>query len=339
MPDIILEIDKIKNPNSGLGQFTSLLSKSILKAKGNLDIGLYGPKDMQFSTQIFKSCDLHRYLPLLLPKSAVWHALHQECPYIPNTGNLVLTIQDMNYIYKKPSGFLNAKFKYILQKKIDRASRLTFISKFAMTETQRFFEFDESIASIIYNGIERPDIFEKPTMPAPSKFLYTISTLLPKKNIHVLVDMMKELPEDIHLILSGPRSAYSYEVEKDSKNKSLEHRIHFTGPVNNAQKFWYQKHCSGFIFPSLFEGFGLGPAEAMQFGVPLFLSRLTSLPEVGGDDAFYFDNFKGRDMAEVVSSGLDSFSEDQKNRLMERSRCYDWDKAANDYISIYKELL
>ena len=77
----------------------------------------------------------------------------------------------------------------------------------------------------------------------------------------------------------------------------------------------------------------------MANGKPIFLSRLTSLPEVGGDGAYYFDNFKAEHMAEVVSQGLKTFSDERKQMILKRSELFNWKKAANDYYSFYQKVL
>src|SRR5690606_9157768 len=74
--------------------------------------------------------------------------------------------------------------------------------------------------------------------------------------------------------------------------------------IDEAQKAWAYANCAGFLFPSLTEGFGLPPIEAMHFGKPVFLARRTSLPEVGGDVAEYFDDFEPAAMRRVVEAGL-----------------------------------
>jgi len=76
----------------------------------------------------------------------------------------------------------------------------------------------------------------------------------------------------------------------------------------------------------------------MSLGLPLFLSDKTSLPEVGGPDAFYFKNFEASHMRDVFTTGMDNFNPEQKNRLIERSKLFDWKKAAQEFLKIYSRL-
>ena len=77
----------------------------------------------------------------------------------------------------------------------------------------------------------------------------------------------------------------------------------------------------------------------MAYGKPIFLSRLTSLPEVGGEAAYYFDNFKAEHMAQIVSEGLKDFNEEKRQRLLKRCELFNWKKSAQDYYNFYQKVL
>jgi glycosyltransferase involved in cell wall biosynthesis len=111
------------------------------------------------------------------------------------------------------------------------------------------------------------------------------------------------------------------------------------GAVDEATKLWLYAHCEAFLFPSLSEGFGLPVAEAMTFGKPVFISNLTSLPEVGGEDAFYFENFEPESMAQVVGEGLRDFQRNalRRERLRQRAARFSWRSVAAEYWKLYQE--
>ena len=95
-----------------------------------------------------------------------------------------------------------------------------------------------------------------------------------------------------------------------------------------------------FVFPSLYEGFGLPALEAMHHGRPVFLSRFTSLPEVGGDAACYFDSFDPDHMREVFAAGMARFDrEDGAQRGRAHARRFTWERAAAAYLGLYRECL
>ena len=110
--------------------------------------------------------------------------------------------------------------------------------------------------------------------------------------------------------------------------------------ISNAQKAWAYAHCTGFLFPSLTEGFGLPPVEAMYFGKPVFLARRTCLPEIGGDAAFYFDDFEPAAMKAVVQAGLAQGTAPARVAAVKaRAAHFDWDRCAAEYQALYRGLL
>ena len=94
------------------------------------------------------------------------------------------------------------------------------------------------------------------------------------------------------------------------------------------------------MFPSIAEGFGLPVIEAMHFGKPVFLSKFTSLPEVGGNVAYYFDNFNAAHMQSVFAKGMQDFENRKPQKeIMEQAAKFSWDKAAIQYLELYAECL
>ncbi|MGI4760903.1 MAG: glycosyltransferase, partial [Janthinobacterium lividum] len=107
-------------------------------------------------------------------------------------------------------------------------------------------------------------------------------------------------------------------------------------------KTWYYQHCLAYVQPSLAEGFGLPVVEAMQFGKPVFLSSLTSLPEVGGSVGRYFPDFSPAAMRRVLADGLHEYQAAPTARaaaLRAHAAGFSWAQSAADYLAVYDELL
>jgi glycosyltransferase involved in cell wall biosynthesis len=144
---------------------------------------------------------------------------------------------------------------------------------------------------------------------------------------------------DKHIIIAGITTSESYKqkILLNAKNHGVSDRVHFTGPISENDKQWYLKNCLAFVFPSLTEGFGLPVVEAMYFGVPIFLSKYTSLPEIGGEVCYYFDSFKKIDMQHTIQQGLQHYSStNAKEKIQNRSALFNWKKAAIKYLEIYR---
>ena len=110
-----------------------------------------------------------------------------------------------------------------------------------------------------------------------------------------------------------------------------------TGPIKEEEKYWYLQHCIAFAFPSLAEGFGLPVIEAMHFGKPVLLSTHTSLPEIGGDLASYFQNFEPKHMEEVAMKAIQNHTENKSKAYQQWAHQFNWDIAAKKYPELYRK--
>lgn len=326
---ILIDFEKIKDPFSGLGQYCAHLKTFFDQSPLNLHYWRPG-----------KWGKLAKKVPFILPTSDVFHAVHQDSPYMPwsSKTKYILTIHDLNALYETTQFGSGEFYKYNLQKKIDRASVITFISQFTGEEVARHFKVDPAKTKVIYNGISLGKTAEKPAFVPEGNFLFSVGTVLPKKNFHVLIDFLKLVP-DYKIVIAGTTfHSYAKEMQARIHNEGLSDRFFLVGTIDEAHKVWYYQHAKAFLFPSLLEGFGLPVAEAMSMGLPLFISDKTSLPEIGGPDAFYFNDFSPEKMRDVFISGMNSFTPEIKKRLIERSKMFDWKKAADQYLEIYKQV-
>lgn len=138
----------------------------------------------------------------------------------------------------------------------------------------------------------------------PSRYILCLSTLEPRKNLGLLVDaygaVMKKV--DYDLVLVGRTG---WKVEKLLGKISAMDRVHLTGFVKDEDLSCIYKHAKCFVFPSLYEGFGLPPLEALSMNVPVISSDAASLPEVLGEQAVYFHSGDEKDLEEKLEN-LDS---------------------------------
>ncbi len=329
-PTILIDFEKIKDPYCGLGQYCAHLKTFF--DRSTLNIHYWIPNRFE---------KLAKKISYLLPKSDIFHAIHQDSPYLPwsTKTKFILTILDLNALYETSDPVIQKTFKRNLQKKINRASDIAFISKFTQSEVAKYFDLGDKNLHVIYCGIALTEISKKPKIIPDSKFIFSIGTVVPKKNFHVLIDFLKKLPIEYKIVLAGTTfHAYAADMLKRINDEGLNDRFFLVGTIDENEKRWYYDHACSLIFPSLFEGFGLPVAEAMSLGLPLFISDKTSLPEIGGEDAYYFRNFEADSMVKVFLEGLEDFNEEKKLRLIKRSKLFDWQQAAESYLKIYKQV-
>jgi glycosyltransferase involved in cell wall biosynthesis len=148
---------------------------------------------------------------------------------------------------------------------------------------------------------------------------------------------MKLLPE-FDLIIAGNNStSYGNEMKKSISALQLKN-VHLVGTVSEEKKNYLLQNCSAFVFPSLFEGFGLPVIEAMSCGKPVFVSRLTSLPEIAADKGFYFENFEVESMAKIIFEKLKNVPPSFSSLLQIHASQFSWNKNVEKYLQQYTSI-
>ena len=350
---VFLETHNIKNPTTGFGVFNYGLIKGISDLDtSNLEITV-SAKDTEKLAQEFKKkfkykkiFGFNRYKAFRIRKEYdLWHSVNQNTRIEPKKAKkYLLTIHDVNFA-ENPENNGNKQYVLFLEK-LHKADAITYISEFAKKQTHMYFKVPNVPEYIIYNGnpitkIEDTSHFN-PEVPVDLPFLYSIGDFLEKKNFNSIVAMMQFLPE-YNLIISGNNNKeYGEKVKQTIIDLNLQSRVFLTGKVSENGKQFYMKNCVAFVFPSLGEGFGLPPIEAMKFGSAIFLADRTSLKEIGGEHCFYWDEFDPKYMAAVFYDGIKKYEADQdfySKKYKERADSFSWKNATKQYLEVYNSLL
>ncbi len=348
--EVIVDLVKLKTPYCGLGQvamnYGIELSRSTYPGikmtllTPSRFVGYFG-KNVSYRTAGLIS----RHLSYFTDRCDLWHATHQDSPFMPSRRSTpyLLTIHDLNFLYEK-SEAKAAKYLKRLQEKVNRATVVTAISEFTASEIRNHIDLKGKEVRVVYNGVQ----FEnEPEMRQPSwigqdsrPFFLSLGLVTAKKNIHVLPDMMKLIPEYDLYICGQCTGEYGAELQKRVEEENLTH-VKMVGAITEHEKNWMYQHCTAFVFPSKHEGFGLPVIEAMHRGKPVFSSELSSLKEIGDKYAYFWKNFDPEQMAKVVRNGLDHFSKHPEvaQTEMEYARSFSYQRNVAEYLSIYKEIL
>lgn len=298
------------------------------------------------NSKFIQQSSSHKFWMPSLKKYRVWHGTYQGTNYYPTSSYVkkVLTIHDINFMHDEyKSDKKKNKYLHQLQEKINRTDHIVAISNFVLDDVKQYIDLKNIPVSIIYNGCNIPDNIappEKPQQAPTDSFLFTIGTITEKKNFHVLPALISN--NNKFLVIAGivQSEGYKQRIIDEAKKWDVADRVIFTDSISDNDKYWYLQNCEAFVFPSLAEGFGLPVIEAMHFGKPVILSDKTCLPEIGGDAAYYFDNFEGVHMREVLQKSLADYnrSSEQAERIKQRSQLYKWSNAAAAYLKIYRSL-
>lgn len=263
-----------------------------------------------------------------------WHVLNQlnRYPAPQGTAQRVLTVHDLNFMHVK-TGFSRWRDGRRLRRLLARNNRIVTISDYVAADLRRHLGYADTTTTI-FNGAR--NLTRAPQEAVPElegqAFFFHISRMTPSKNVEALLAMMAAWPGKT-LTLAGPSARRNAELR--ALGAALGPRLRVLTQVNDAQKAWLYAHCEAFLFPSLSEGFGLPPIEALNFGKPVFLSDLTCLPEIGGDAAFYWHDFDATSMRQVVETGLARFGPAEAARARAHAARYTWDRATDSYVQAY----
>ena len=152
---------------------------------------------------------------------------------------------------------------------------------------------------------------------------------------------MNLLPE-LHLLIAGRHdTAYATDIMRTVEALGLAQRVRFLGQVTDAERLWLYRHTDGVVVPSLTQGVGFPVIEGMAQGRPVFMSNVTSLPEVGGELGHYWNSYAPASMAAVVRQGLDQWSADPAlaERAREHASQFTWQRAAEAYAGLYRSMI
>lgn len=353
---ILVDLSALKNVYRGLGQvalnYANYFHESYKSEDADYELTLLVPHKMigKFGNEVkyLSSTNLFRkHIPLLRPRFDVWHSLHQLTRFVPfhRDTRYILTIHDLNYLYEREGASRARKHRQV-QKKVNRADEIVCISKFTKTEIEEHLDLQGKPCRVIYNGVEEldPTLQKKPAMAIDKPFFFSVGVIKEKKNFHVLLDLMKLMPEK-HLYIGGKeiqkyhKNGYARMIRARIEDEKI-HNVTLLGSISHEEKIWFYEHCEAFLFPSLFEGFGLPVIEAMQFGKPVFSSRETSLQEIGGDFAFFWESFDPYDMKAVIDENLDRFYQDEILALEEKkyASSFSYKKHFEEYEKLYAAL-
>lgn len=347
-PAILLTLDSMRVEKTGLHTFGHCLAGEILRqGAAEIEVNAYTyPIQRGFLGRAVGYVRHRRFHQWFFPLGGRFDLVHfadQYCRFGPARvqGKTIMTVHDLNQVHELQADSRKlARYVRRMRVKVAGADHIVAISHFVAADLLRHFPEAREKTSVIYNGADRSTApaGHRPAVKPDGPFLFALGMVCAKKNFHVLVSLLRN--NDRKLVISGiVKEGYRQKILDEAAAYGVSSRVIITGPVSQHDKDWYYANCEAFVFPSLAEGFGLPVIEAMHHGKPVFLSTLTSLPEVGGDAAYYFDSFEPDRMAQVLEAGLADFAHGGAERVRRRAALFTWAKAAAAYLDLYRRCL
>lgn len=285
---------------------------------------------------------------------------HYNIPLFIRAKKRLVTIHDVNHLVFLDRLNLQQKIyaKFMINLAVKFSDTIITVSDFSKSEIAKRTKVDEEKITVIHNGINtelfktldnQQSVDTKDKFGLPDKFILFVGNVKPHKNLRRLLMayevMYNRGLEDHYLVIAGEKEGF---ITGDKEifsivhnNQDLKERVRFSGYVDNADLPILYNAASVFVFPSLYEGFGLPPLEAMACGCPTVVSNAASLPEVCGDAAYYVDP----NDTESISEGMYKILTDNSLRQhlikkgLERAKLFSWKKSGGDHIKVFEEIL
>lgn len=266
--------------------------------------------------------------------------------------NHVVTFHDM-FVLDSPEWYKPAYvswYGYTLRQLAQTAQHIIAVSDYTKSRIVARCGVDASKVTVVYNGVD-PAWFSTSPSAAPAarhalqlptnRYLLCVGSLEPRKNLKTLLaawrEVVNDLPAGLWLVITGTFDANVY---RSAGVTELAPRVHFTGYVPEAHLPGLYAGSLGFVYPSLAEGFGLPPLEAMACGVPVLTSHTTALPEVCSTSALYFDPAKQHEIARCIKLLVDdrNLQQNLSGQGRQQASRFNWERSAEQTLAVLRAI-
>lgn len=345
---ILIDTERRRYTPSGLQFFCDNLLHGLseLQPEG---ISIYGPTQV-FGFPLEKFSLFHKLFNPTPGKYDIVHITHQNQSYFPNKfkEKRILTVHDLNYLHVSQTDPRTRK-KFIKQvaRNIVLADVIVCISEFTkddlLANEELFPGLMDKPVHVIYNGLDTTpkytDTQIEENLPFElmgKEFLLNIGVANPKKNQQDIVEAMPRLDQDVVLVVNDTRNSYARYLRDRAEELGVSDKLHFFEHISEQVKHALLGGCQAVVYPSLIEGFGYPPVEAMVYGKPIILSKNGSLPEVGGDVAIYLRETSPWEVEKAVR--LLENEAPTKERIKDWVQKFSYQSMAKSYLDLYCSL-
>ena len=370
--NVALELQPCCGNRSGIGTYTYELAKR-MKAENELEFAgnVFNFLGRNDNTNALSEIEM----PIRIQKSmpyGVYRRIWHMAPFSYNAlfpaadlnvffnfivpprvkGKVITVIYDMTYL-RFPETMNESNLRRIRRDigySVARSDKIVTISEFSKNEIHELLQVPEEKIEVVYSA---PSITTGVTdfqmvqqrLKIQKPYLLYVGTIEPRKNLIRLIqafDWLKKEKQIPHqLILAGGGGWKTEEIYQSAEETQFAGEIQFTGYLSSEEKNALYQNADAMVFPSLYEGFGMPPLEAMLFGCPVICSDAASLPEIVGEAAELVDPLDVQTIADGIWHVLSN--RDYRSLLIEKGAQqtlrFSWDRSAEKMIQIYKETL
>ncbi len=357
--------DSLNQVRTGIGNYTYNLLNGLQQIEAGLSLINY-EKTENFQTElysnIFKGRFLETYLwylflPLRIKKEqkTVIHNPTQTPVFFSFKNKNIITIHDLSVLKFPEQHKLGRKLiaDLFLPRTLKKADKIIAVSQSTKRDLLDTFSFlSEERIKVIHEAandhfavVQDDDVLQdcRKRYGLPRHFILYVGTLEPRKNIPRLLRAFSSVyaKKNVPLVICGKKGWKYQEIFKTLQEVCPPGAVIFTGYVKDEDLPVLYNLASIFVYPSLYEGFGLPPLEAMQCGCPVIASNISSLPEVVGDAAITINPLSIQEIKEAIYLLLsdENMRNSYAQKGIQQAKTFSWKKCATETFQLYKELL
>lgn len=289
----------------------------------------------------------------------IYHTQYIVPFFVSRSIKIVTHIHDISFcVYPKYISWRDRIFlKLLIPRSLRRADKIVAVSEFTKGEIVKYYGTDPDKIEVVSNALSDDFLhYEKSSADCaravrekyglPEKFILYVGTLQPRKNVPALIQafaLVKDRLPGTDLVIVGNKRGYHYDkgIDISIREHTLQHRVIFPGFVEQDDLPQIMRLAKVFVFPSLYEGFGLPVLEAMSQCIPVLASDIAPLREIGNESVLFVDT---RDLAKF-SEVLYTISTVAKVREglivagIKQICTFSWRSSAGKLLTMYKSLV
>ena len=346
--------------NVGIGRYTRALVEAISRVEGEHTYKVLTPKPVPLSLKsdrvqcivtrlpVFRRRGWEQIVPLLNGSYDLLHFPYDSC-VAWKRGKFVVTMHDIKPLLfpaLRPTPSLAGSLEqWLVGDRAGKIDHILTVSESSKRDIVQHLGLPPDRITVVYPGVDSTWFARPPAYrPIDPPYIFSVAGADPTKNVEAVVQAYDRLPGDLR---SGISLVLAGDVKKQQGVWRLVERLHlheavrFTGIVADDELRRLYWGASLFVFPSLYEGFGFPVLEAMAAGCPVITSHTSSLPEVGGEAAWYADPQSIDALVEAMVQVLTS--PDRQRQMiakgLDQAAKFVWDKTARETIAVYRRVV
>ena len=275
------------------------------------------------------------------------YAFFLNKPFIITVHDIIRYFDLKGYgLYIQQPNFRDRIYLELDYRGIRKALKIIAVSNTTKNDLVKYLRVPERNIAVVYEGVDHRVFRPIEHRPLNDPYILFVGSEQPRKNLRGLLRAFAILKRrglrGLKLIKVGSpgNEAFRAETLRIVKILGLESDVIFTGYVPESDLPYYYSGASCFVFPSLYEGFGLPVLEAMACGCPVIVSKIPSLMEVAGDAALKVDPLNAEELADALHEVLTNkeLKEELRARGLNRAKMFSWEKTAEETLKVYREV-